>query len=93
MAMFVYEEDEQMHWRNHVLMSQDGTEEIDVERLQAMSWEAQGAGRISTNPWTLVEIAAKHGLVLRVMDRRRNSKQVPSEWAHLPLVVGATGNY
>lgn len=91
--LFVYEEDEQGYWHNHVLMARGGDNPIVVETLQSMSWEPPAAGRFSTSAETLVEVAKKHGLELRVVERREKSSNVPEEWGQHPLVKGATGNY
>ncbi|MEK7462862.1 MAG: hypothetical protein AAB621_00660 [Patescibacteria group bacterium] len=90
--LFVYEEDEQGYWVNHVLMAQEGAP-INTKRLEKLSWNVHGAGRFSTSVEALIKVASGHGLRLRIIKYRKQSKTVPPEWISLPLVHGATGNY
>lgn len=91
--LFVYEEDEQGYWQNHVLMAQEGQEPVNQGSLRALSWETPGAGRVSTSANELIRIAKKKGFTLRLIEKRERSREVPPEWRNYPLVVGATGNY
>lgn len=90
---FVYLEDEQGYCHSHVKMVLDVGKHVTVEVLEWLSWEPDKAGRFATCAEELVEIAAKHGMKLRIVERREKLEKVPDEWANLPLATGATGNY
>ena len=88
---FVYEEDMQGYWHNHVLMEQCG--DGNIKKLEAIYRDFPGAGRISESVGMFMEIAKKHGLNLCIIERREKSQNVPKEWENLPLIKGSQGNY
>lgn len=99
---FVYVEDDQGYWKNHVLMyaeTDEVTPELMVE-LEQITWDIPDAGRFSVDFNTFMAKAANHGIQLAPLDYvfgKPFSKEPnigkPLEWGKLLMAKGATGNY
>ncbi|OGL73658.1 hypothetical protein A3C96_02165 [Candidatus Uhrbacteria bacterium RIFCSPHIGHO2_02_FULL_60_10] len=86
---FVYVEDVEGWHHNHVLMAREGTSRLNTKYLWKLSREGWCFGFISADD--LVVTARRHGLKLRIVERRDKSEGVPPEWSDLPIVRGPSG--
>lgn len=89
MKRFIYKEDHQMYYFTPIVFETDA--KISIEKMQKISYEPIGAGRVSTNFETFKKFMEEYGYVVNEIERLSENK-IPDNNI-LEIVVGATGNY
>ena len=87
MKKLIYKEDHQMYYSDFVIFETDC--KASIEKMEKISYEPLGAGRVSTSFPLFKELVESYGFVVNEIER---IKEIP-ENNELEIIKGATGYY